>query len=86
MERFFRVVLLNIKDLRLLRGRNEASVGIVGYQGVGGGFDDFCHTITTRNDRLDRAEFNEIKGLADVAVVERRVIEKPLASRGYGRF
>jgi len=64
MERFFRVVLLNIKDLRLLRGRNEASVGIVGYQGVGGGFDDFCHTITTRNDRLDRAEFNEIKGCA----------------------
>ena len=51
MERFFRVVSLKFKGLGSLRGRNEASVGIVLYQGVRGGFDVFYHTITTRNDR-----------------------------------
>jgi hypothetical protein len=42
----------------------------VEYQGVGGGFDDFYNTITTRNDRGGQEKFWKIKGLADVAGVE----------------
>jgi hypothetical protein len=81
MERFLEAVSLNIKELGPLQGRNEESVRIVYFQGVGSGFDDFCHTITTRNDRVRRKKFNEINRLTNVTEVECGVIENRVGSK-----
>ena len=70
MERFLGVVSLNIRDLWSLRGRNEGFGRIVEFQGVSGGFDDFCNVTATRNDRLEPKYSLKIKGLVDVAGVE----------------
>ena len=82
MERFLEAVSLKIKGLGSLWGRNEGLVEILLYQGVKRGFVYVCHPITTRNDRNDLGGFNEINGLADVAAVEQRVIEKRVGLNG----
>jgi hypothetical protein len=64
--------------LRSLRACTEGLAESVSYQGVKGGFDEFCKGLRTRNDR----KIVSFQWVAEVTEAKRRVIEKRFKSKG----
>ena len=52
------------------------------YQGLKGGFDEFCKGLRARNDRKNVS----FQWVGEVAEAKRRVIEKRFESNGCARF